>query len=86
MNLFLQIAAKHILARKRQSLVSLLGIIIGVAFFLAIASLMQGSQNDFIKRLIDNSPHITVHDDYREAKKQPIMTVFAGRNIELRSV
>lgn len=86
MNLFLTIALKHILARKRQSFVSLLGIIIGVAFFLAIASLMQGSQNDFIKRLIDNSPHITVHDDYREAKEQPIMREFEGRAIELRSV
>lgn len=86
MDLFLQIAAKHIWARKRQSLVSLLGIIIGVAFFLAIASLMQGSQNDFIKRLIDNSPHITVHDDYREAKKQPITRVYDGANIEIRSV
>ncbi len=86
MRLYMQIAAKHILARKRQSLVSLLGIIIGVAFFLAIASLMQGSQNDFIERLIDNSPHITVHDDYREAKKQPILTAFEGSNIELRSV
>ncbi|MCD8542372.1 MAG: ABC transporter permease [Gammaproteobacteria bacterium] len=68
MNLFLSIAVKHILARKRQSFVSLLGIIIGVAFFLAIASLMQGSQNDFIRRLIDNSPHITVHDDYRNSE------------------
>lgn len=86
MRLYMQIAAKHILARKRQSLVSLLGIIIGVAFFLAIASLMQGSQNDFIERLIDNSPHITVHDDYREAKKQPILTAYEGSNIELRSV
>ncbi len=86
MNLFLTIAVKHILARKRQSFVSLLGIIIGVAFFLAIASLMQGSQNDFIKRLIDNSPHITVHDEYRNAKEQPVEKLYRGQVIELRSV
>ena len=84
--LYWRIAVKHILARKRQSLVSLLGIIIGVAFFLAIASLMQGSQNDFIDRLIDNSPHITVHDDYRDAKIQPVQKLYEGRAIELRSV
>lgn len=86
MNLFLTIAVKHILARKRQSFVSLLGIIIGVAFFLAISSLMQGSQSDFIKRLIDNSPHITVHDEYRNAKEQPVEKLFKGQAIELRSV
>lgn len=86
MDLFLTIAIKHILARKRQSFVSLLGIIIGVAFFLAIASLMQGSQNDFIKRLIDNSPHITMHDEYRDAKIQPVERLYKDRVVELRSL
>jgi lipoprotein-releasing system permease protein len=86
MNLFLTIAIKHIMARKRQSFVSLLGIIIGVGFFLAIASLMQGSQNDFISRLVDNSPHITIHDEYREAKEQPVVKLYKNRVVELRSV
>ncbi|PZQ44983.1 MAG: ABC transporter permease [Micavibrio aeruginosavorus] len=86
MSLYFTIALKHILARKRQSFVSLLGIIIGVAFFLAIASLMQGSQNDFIKRLIDNSPHITVHDEYRNAKEQPVQKLYKDRIVELRSL
>lgn len=86
MPLYFYIAVKHIWARKRQSLVSLLGIIIGVAFFLAIASLMQGSQNDFIKRLIDNAPHITISDEYREAREQPVQKMFPGRAIEIRSI
>lgn len=86
MSLYVTIALKHILARKRQSFVSLLGIIIGVAFFLAIASLMQGSQNDFIKRLIDNAPHITVQDDYRNASVQPVQRLYEDRVIELRSL
>lgn len=86
MNLFFTIAIKHILARKRQSFVSLLGIIIGVAFFLAISSLMQGSQNDFIERLIDNTPHITVHDEYRSAKEQPVQKLYKDKVIELRSL
>jgi len=86
MNLFFTIAIRHILSRKRQSFVSLLGIIIGVAFFLAISSLMQGSQNDFIKRLIDNSPHISVHDEYRNAKEQPVQKLYKDRVVELRSI
>lgn len=83
---FLFIALKHILARKRQSFVSLLGIIIGVAFFLAISALMQGSQNDFIARLIDNSPHITISDEFRDPVVQPVKDVFPTAVIELRSL
>ncbi len=86
MSIFFSIAVRHILSRKRQSFVSLLGIIIGVAFFLAISSLMQGSQNDFIKRLIDNSPHISVHDEYRNAKEQPVQKLYKDRVVELRSI
>ena len=86
MQLFFRIALKHILARKRQSFVSLLGIIIGVAFFLAIASLMQGSQKDFIKRLIDNAPHITIQDEYRTARTQPVEKMFPDHAIEIRSI
>ncbi|MFN3828063.1 MAG: ABC transporter permease [Micavibrio sp.] len=86
MKQFLFIALKHILARKRQSFVSVLGIIIGVAFFLAISSLMQGSQNDFIRRLIDNSPHITISDEFREPDPQPAMAIYPDAVIEMRSV
>ena len=82
----LSIALRHLLARKRQSLVSLSGIIIGVAFFLTISSLMQGSQNDFMKRLVDNSPHITVSDEFRNPRIQPIYRYFPDSIIELRSV
>jgi lipoprotein-releasing system permease protein len=86
MNNFLYIAIKYILSRKRQSLVSVMGIVIGVAFFLAISSLMQGSQNDFIARLVDNSPHITISDDYRSADTQPVTKIYPAAVIELRNV
>jgi lipoprotein-releasing system permease protein len=81
------IALRHLLARKRQSAVSLSGIVIGVGFFLAISSLMQGSQNDFMKRLVDNSPHITVSDEFRSVKHQPVFDLYKkGGVIELRSI
>lgn len=86
MRLLFSIALRHLLARKRQSIVSLSGIVIGVGFFLAISSLMQGSQNDFIKRLVDNSPHITISDEYRTVKRQPVFDMFEDALVELRSV
>jgi lipoprotein-releasing system permease protein len=84
--LFISIAIKHLLARKRQSVVSLLGIVLGVAFFLAISSLMRGSEDDFIHRLVDNTPHITVSDEYRNPQPQPAETVFPSGALEIRSV
>ncbi len=86
MRLFFYISFRHILSRKRQSIVSLLGIVIGVGFFLAISSLMQGSQNDFIKRLVDSSPHITVSDTYRNPKIQPVEKAYPDSIVELRSI
>ncbi len=86
MNVLTKIAFRHILARKRQSFVSLLGIIIGVAFFLAISSMMQGSEKDFIEKLINNSPHITIEEDFRNNKVQPVEKIYEGRAIELRSL
>ena len=63
--LALDIALAHLTSRKRQTFVSLSGVVLGVAFFLAVSSLMRGSEKDFLKRLVDNSPHITVSDEYR---------------------
>jgi lipoprotein-releasing system permease protein len=70
------IAFRHLMARRRQSLVSIVGIILGVAFFLAISSLMRGSEADMIRRLVDNSPHITITDEYRNARIQPAEKAF----------
>jgi lipoprotein-releasing system permease protein len=80
------IALSHLLSRRRQTLVSLLGVTLGVAFFMATSSLMQGSDQDFIKRLVDNSPHVTVYDEYREVRPQPVFASFPGATIEIRSV
>lgn len=80
------IALKHLLARKRQSLVSIMGIVLGVAFFLAVSSLMQGSEKDFIKRLVDNTPHITIVDEFRNSNQQPIFVKYPNAAIELKNI
>ena len=86
MPLLTSIALKHLLARKRQSVVSLMGIVLGVAFFLAISSLMQGSEKDFITRLVDNSPHITISDEYRNPSLQPAQQLYPKGAVEIRHV
>ena len=82
----LDIAIAHLTSRKRQTLVSLTGVVLGVAFFLAVSALMRGSEKDFIKRLVDNSPHITVYDEYREGRGQPAALRWPDAAVEVRNV
>ncbi len=86
MNLKLDIALTHLKFRKRQTLVSVLGVAMGVGFFIAIAALMQGFQEDIVRRVIDNSPHITMKDEFRDPPRQPVEIAFAGGAIALRGV
>jgi len=71
MPLVLRIALTHLRARTRQTLVSLLGVATGVGFSIAMAALMQGSQLDFINKIIDATPHIPVKDEFRHPDEQP---------------
>src|SRR6516165_766200 len=71
---------------KRQTIVSLFGITLGVAFFLAVSAMMSGSEKDFIKRLVDNSPHVTVYDEFRNPRPQPANLAFPNALVEIRSV
>lgn len=86
MSIQLVIAVTHLVNRKRPTLVSLTGIVLGVAFFLAVSSLMRGSERDFINRLIDNSPHITVSDEYRNPQLQPAVVRWPEGAVEVRRV
>ena len=86
MAIALDIALAHLTSRKRQTLVSLTGVVLGVAFFLAVSSLMRGSEKDFIKRLVDNSPHITVYDEVRHGREQPAELRWPGAAVAVHNV
>ena len=78
------LALKHIAMRRRQTLVAISGVAVGVGFFLAVSALMVGSQTDFIKKLIDAAPHIIISDELRSPPPQPGTIAFAGGAIDLR--
>ena len=83
MALALDIAISHLRSRRRQSAVSILGVILGVGFFIGMASMMQGFQRDFVARVIDTSPHITVKDEHRRPPPQPVQKLFSGSAVSL---
>ncbi len=59
----------HLTNRKRQTLASLTGVVLGVAFFLGGLVADARLEKDFLKRLVDNIPHITVYDEFRYATR-----------------
>ncbi|QQR69014.1 MAG: ABC transporter permease [Alphaproteobacteria bacterium] len=70
--LTLSIALSHLVARKRQSAVSVLGVSLGVGVFIAISGMMNGFQEFFRSEIIETNPHIVISDEYRAAPPQPL--------------
>jgi len=54
------LALKFLVERKRQTFVSIVGVGIGVAAFIVMASLMNGFQKYFVEQAIDLNAHITL--------------------------
>ena len=81
MPLILDIAVTHIAGRGRQTLVAVLGVAVGVGFSIAMAALMEGGQEDFVKQLVDTMPHVDVTDEQRTARRQPAEEIFAAAAI-----
>ena len=67
--------------RVRQTGFAIAGVATGVGFSIMMAALMQGSQDDFIQRLVNTLPHITVSDERRTPPQQPAETAYAAAEI-----
>jgi len=85
-SLTLAIAFGHLKRRKRQTFVSLLGVALGVGFFIAIAALMRGFQTYFVQQVIDVAPHVVMKDEFRSPALQPAEIAFAGGAVAIRGV
>ena len=86
MSVVTDIALTHLVTRKRQSLVSILGVALGVGFFIGASSMLAGSQQDFINKLVDSAPHILIKDEYRNPPVQPVDRLFGKGAVELRNL
>jgi lipoprotein-releasing system permease protein len=82
----LSIAFAHLMARKRQTTVSIGGVTLGVAIFIGIAAMMNGFHNYFLSQLVDTNPHIVVSDEFREAAPQPLAALHPDGAVAVRRV
>jgi lipoprotein-releasing system permease protein len=83
MGLLLDIALAHLRHRRRQSVVSMTGVAMGVGFFIAMAALLQGSQQDFVDKMIQAGAHIVMKDEFREARRQPVEIAWPDAAVSL---
>ena len=60
----IRLAVRYLLARRRQTVLMLLGIFFGTAAYVAISGFMLGFREYLINQLVNNNPH--VHIDARE--------------------
>ncbi len=86
MRLILDLARGMLSRRRRQTLVSVLGVALGVAFFIAIASLMRGFQTYFIQQVIDVQPHIVIKDETRRPLPQAAELALLDGAVEINGV
>lgn len=69
------LALKHILSRKKQSLVTLLGIFIGTVAYIIISAFFHASQNSMIASMVSGDPHIRIQAREREIDAKEIKDV-----------
>ncbi|WP_223880863.1 ABC transporter permease [Roseococcus microcysteis] len=86
MNLILDLARGMLRRRRRQTLVSVMGVALGVAFFIAIAGMMRGFQTYFVAQIIDVAPHITIKDETRAPPVQAAMLASPEGAVSVRGV
>lgn len=86
LSLLLRIAYAHLSVRVRQTLVAMLGVAVGVGFFLAVSAMMIGSQLDFIRTLVDSAPHIIVRDENRSAPEQLATAAYPDAALEIHGM
>jgi lipoprotein-releasing system permease protein len=64
-----RISMKHLLSKKRQTIVAMLGVTFGIAIFIFQAGLMTGFQNMFIEQTVNTSANVRIYNDVQVAKK-----------------
>jgi len=64
----LRIAYVHLMSKKRQTAVAMLGVMFGITVFIFQAGLITGLQTFMLDKIVNNSPHVHI---YNEPDKNP---------------
>ncbi len=76
MPMIFSIAIRFILRRRRQTIICMLGVAIGVCVFIAMNAMMKGFEVKFIDETVEGSGHAIVKDEPRETVAPFIQKVY----------
>ncbi|MDO9181638.1 MAG: ABC transporter permease [Bacteriovorax sp.] len=75
------LSLKHLTARKKQTILILLGIVLGTTAYVAISGMMLGFQNYILERLVNNEAHIRISAREEIITQKNIEQIFYSKNI-----
>ena len=71
----LKLAKAYLIKRKRQSLIAIMSIALGVTVFIIASAILYGNEQSFISQIIDVAPHVLVYDQKeKEQVEQDIVS------------
>lgn len=76
----IKIALTHLKAKKRQTLVAMLGVMFGIAMFIFQAGLMSGFQSTFIDQTVNTTANIRIYNEANKKRKPILASVFSENN------
>ncbi len=76
------LAIRHLFSRKRQTVLTLLGIVLGAAAYVVITGFFLGFQGFLIAQLVDNDAHIHVSSKENILTEHSLDNAFYGRKPE----
>ncbi|MEX1188215.1 MAG: ABC transporter permease, partial [Bacteroidia bacterium] len=78
--LSLRIALVHLLSRKKQTLVAMLGVTFGISMFIVMISFMNGVNEFLMELTLDGSPHIHMYNPVKTDRPALIENQANGEN------
>jgi lipoprotein-releasing system permease protein len=76
----LMIVKTHLLSRKKQTVVAMLGVMFGIGMFILLVSFMKGMNNFFENLLLSVTPDIHLYNDLRtDYNKSPAIVYYSQR-------
>lgn len=78
------LALRHLTSRKRQTLLTLLGILLGTAAYVAISGMMLGFQTFIIDQLVNNDAHVRITAREELLSETSLNDAFFGEDTAVR--
>lgn len=75
-----RIALTHLLSKKRQTIVAMLGVTFGIAIFIFQAGLMSGFQSTFIEQTVNTTANIRIYNEAKKIRPNIVDRIYAGSN------